>query len=532
MITRRRFLEVTKKAGIAATLLPFVACERQSGVKGQIIGGYADRGHRIREMKFSQPTQTIKTGIVIVGGGASGLSAARYLKRYTNDFLLLELGQTTGGNAEGGCNNVSCYPWGAHYLPIPGNGDPELISFLRECKVITGEKNGLPVFNEYYLCHDPKERLFINNFWQEGIIPHEGLPAKDREEIQRFLEAMNHFKHLTGSDQRKAFALPVDDSSQDPTLLELDSITAAAYLKQHGFKSPYLEWYVNYCCADDYGTSVTQTSAWAMIHYFASRAGKAFDVSADTVLTWPEGNSWLTNRLAEQVKENIRVNCIVHQVSTERNGVICDYFDFVHNHSIRIVAERVIMATPQFVNQRILRNVSRSVDLTKFEYAPWMVANITTGHPLNERRGEQLAWDNVIYGSSSLGYVNANHQHVGIPSQNRVITYYKPLLSDDVALARRNAYQTSFDDWTTQLLSDLKVPHPDIDKHIDNIDIRLWGHGMIKPGKGFVWSDARLLAGKPIDGKVFFAHSDLSGISIFEEAFYRGHSAAKQVLAA
>jgi hypothetical protein len=31
---------------------------------------------------------------------------------------------------------------------------------------------------------------------------------------------------------------------------------------------------------------------------------------------------------------------------------------------------------------------------------------------------------------------------------------------------------------------------------------------------------------------IFFAHSDLSGISIFEEAFYHGNRAAQAVLAA
>jgi hypothetical protein len=44
---------------------------------------------------------------------------------------------------------------------------------------------------------------------------------------------------------------------------------------------------------------------------------------------------------------------------------------------------------------------------------------------------------------------------------------------------------------------------------------------MIRPTPGFIWGNSRRLAAihQP---PVFFAHSDLSGISIFEEAYCRG----------
>ena len=36
---------------------------------------------------------------------------------------------------------------------------------------------------------------------------------------------------------------------------------------------PQLRWYLDYCCRDDYGAGMAQVSAWAGIHYFASRHG-------------------------------------------------------------------------------------------------------------------------------------------------------------------------------------------------------------------------------------------------------------------
>jgi hypothetical protein len=44
-------------------------------------------------------------------------------------------------------------------------------------------------------------------------------------------------------------------------------------------------------------------------------------------------------------------------------------------------------------------------------------------------------------------------------------------------------------------------------------------------------SQARTELAKSIGGKVYFAHSDLSGISIFEEAFYQGLDAVDQLIA-
>ena len=48
--------------------------------------------------------------------------------------------------------------------------------------------------------------------------------------------------------------------------------------------------------------------------------------------------------------------------------------------------------------------------------------------------------------------------------------------------------------------------------------------------KPILWQMNLEKAKTPIDNQIFFAHSDLSGVSIFEEAFHQGINAAKQVL--
>jgi hypothetical protein len=53
---------------------------------------------------------------------------------------------------------------------------------------------------------------------------------------------------------------------------------------------------------------------------------------------------------------------------------------------------------------------------------------------------------------------------------------------------------------------------------------------MIRPRPNFIWGGARAAAQKPFRG-IHFAHTDLSGIALFEEAFDHGIRAAEEVLA-
>ena len=57
-----------------------------------------------------------------------------------------------------------------------------------------------------------------------------------------------------------------------------------------------------------------------------------------------------------------------------------------------------------------------------------------------------------------------------------------------------------------------------------------WGHAMIHPRPGFIWSEARRKAAHDYRG-IHFAHTELSGVALMEEAFYHGLRAAEEVLA-
>ena len=79
------------------------------------------------------------------------------------------------------------------------------------------------------------------------------------------------------------------------------------------------------------------------------------------------------------------------------------------------------------------------------------------------------------------------------------------------------------------MIDELEFMHPGISSTIKHLDIWLWGHGMVIPKTGFIWSKERKELQKSL-GKIHFAHSDMSGFSIFEEAQYHGVEAAKKIL--
>jgi phytoene dehydrogenase-like protein len=534
---RREFLGRTG-VGVAGLLLSPALLEScapassRAHIRGSLRGANKATGHRLwHPDKLPAPTSTRQTDVLIIGGGVAGLSAKRWLHRHGHaDVLLLELDEQPGGNSASGQNEVSAYPWGAHYLPVPDNRNQELLDFLREAGTITGfDEAGLPIYNDYHLCHDPEERLHIHGHWQNGLVPELGVPAEDRAQIARFFALIEDFRQAKGADGRDAFRIPLDESSSDPRFRELDHLSFATYLDQQEFTSDYLRWYLDYCCKDDYGARARDVSAWAGIHYFAARKGRGHNASGADVLTWPQGNGFLADNLRRQAAAGILTNTLAYRVQETPTGATVLAYHADKGITTRIDARRVLLATPQFVTQRLLKEVAGRPAVPPPFHAPWVVANLTIDG-LPQGPGQPLSWDNVLYGSASVGYVNANQQDVRQGTQQKVVTFYWPLTGAPPDQARRQAYRTSYDEWVTQILAELETAHPGITPRVQRADVWVWGHGMVAPTPGFLWGPDRPRLAAPLRNTFFFAHSDLSGISIFEEAFYQGIRAARQLL--
>jgi hypothetical protein len=166
---------------------------------------------------------------------------------------------------------------------------------------------------------------------------------------------------------------------------------------------------------------------------------------------------------------------------------------------------------------------------SEFQHNAWWVANLHLNDRPKPRFAKDfpLAWDNVFYDSPSLGYVTATHQKE-IDYGPTILTYYYPMCGAE------NGRQTLFNyDWQQMAdvcLTDMSRAHSDIYDLVSRIDIMRWGHAMVSPRPGFLWGGEREKATRPYRN-VHFAHTDLSGVALFEEAFYHGLRAANEVLA-
>ena len=527
---RRGFIKLSAAlTGAGSYLLSCTPSPKK--INGKIVGASANIGHLLRDKKITAPTSAIQKQIVIVGGGISGLSAGWYLqKQGVTDFVILDLEATAGGNAAYGSNAVSAYPWGAHYIPTPNNNLKEYLGFLQEAGVITAiSKEGIPTYNERFLCFDPQERLYINGQWQDGLVPHFGVPDEEVKQINRFMLMMDRYRQLKDKSGKDVFAIPVNDSSTEEEYIALDKITMEQWLQSQQLTSAYLHRYVNYCCRDDFGTPADRISAWTGIHYFASRKGKGTNAEHGDVLTWPEGNGFLAGHLQMNIKAQVLTNALGTQIINTPNGVTINYIDTVSHKTTAIEAKQCIIAVPQFVAARLLHDDERLKQVhAHLQYSPWMVANLQV-NKLEERSGAPLSWDNVIHESKSLGYVEANHELLQQDSIRKNLTYYFPLTDQSPAEERKQAQARTHGQWVKLILDDLRKVHPNIEKATENIDIMLWGHAMAQPLPGIIHGEIRKQLAASIDNKIHFAHTDLAGISIFEEGFYQGIGAAKKV---
>ena len=561
-VSRRTVLAATGSSVVAAALPSCAPVDALAHIGGAFVGVAQERGHRLRaegKAGAAGPDTYPGTGglperrtrVLVVGAGVAGLALARTLRLRGRDadLTLLELEDQPGGNSRAGAvRGVPC-PLGAHYLPLPGDAAPGVQDLLTELGL--GQRQhgrwGLTPAGERHLCHSPQERLYLNGQWQDGLLPLHGATPDTLRQYQGFAAA------VARAQQRAAFVVPMPFLQQKMACRQfhqaLDAMTFEAWLHQEALTDPWLRWYLDYCCRDDYGAGIGQVSAWAGLHYFASRHGfvaprsaAAADPDEDGeahvraglaggVLTWPEGNGWLTQRLAAPLGARLRGGRVVQRVAVERHGVVVDAWSAREGQWERWRADTCVLAVPLLVAARLLDPVPPALQaaLQVLRYAPWLVANLHLSAPLDDRGGAAPSWDNVLFDQprdsapgAGLGYVDATHQRLSPQPGPTVLTHYRSFGIDPSA--RRWLADQPWTTWRDAIVRELSQAHPDLAARTTHMDCMRYGHAMAVPTPGLLAHPAMAaLRATPAAGaRLHLAHSDLSGYSVFEEAFAWG----------
>ncbi len=536
-LSRRRFLQLTAAGG----LWP-LACERPSHVTRRsfdIPGTFADanlaeRGHLLRRESmrhwFSIPAAAGRVwDVVVVGGGISGLTACWKLRRMGIErVLLLELASQLGGTSSSGSTDGHAFPWGAHYINIPPPEADCIHEILTDTEVISGyDAAGRPLVDREHILRWPRERLYQET-WTEGLEPFLGAPKSEVEVYQQFEDQMLQWTLYRGRDGRKAFAMPLDYSTTDAAVRELDSISMLEYLRAQGWSSQRLDWLVDYACRDDYGSRITEVSAWAAIHYYACRrydARVADEYPSDT-LTWPEGNAFLARRLARDLDpDGCRLDTAVVAIRNDAGGCELACVRWPGLEAERVRARSVVYAGKLHGLPYVLRDLPdvQRRSLTNMGYSPWLVAAIHVTSLPGEESGTTVAWDNILYDSASLGYIVAGHQRAPRNGAGEVLVYYLPMSESE---GRQLLLTRSHAEWVNLIMSDLSRAHPQLEDSVERIDLYRWGHGMVRPVPGSIFGPDADQRRTPV-GAVALASCDVTGLPLFEEACYSGVRAAE-----
>jgi monoamine oxidase len=520
-LRRRSVLLATGAAALAA-------CQRREPLAAQDriatrwVGANAARGHRLRLTgTLPAPAKQHRTDVLVLGAGVAGLAAARaFMRQGRSDVQVLELEDQAGGNSRAHqLQGISC-PLGAHYLPLPGAAAREVSELLFELGLLRTEL-GRTVADERHLCHSPQERLFIDGAWAEGLLPPADPQSSTAQQYRVFAAAVN---------RQRGFAMPAHRAVWSAEHETLNRTSFSQWLTAQGLTDEQLRWYLDYCCRDDYGASADGVSAWAGVHYFASRHGFHAPgdgtVEREPVFTWPEGNAWLTHRLAQSLGTRLQGGHTVLRVVQNKHQVEVLAWNESAQQAQVWLANTVVIALPLFIAAKVLQTPPQALlDATALlRYAPWLVANVHLKEPLLDREGAPPSWDNVIYRSQGLGYVDALHQTLrqqSGASGPTVITAYHAL----PAGARARLLDDDPTPWRDRVLQDLALAHPDITRRATHIDLVRWGHAMAIPAPG-VHHHPALLALRQQRGPLRFAHADLAAYSVFEEAFIAGTEAA------
>lgn len=482
-------------------------------------------GHKMRDLKLSDNI-SIKTihdsDILIIGSGIAALTSAWKLckENYKGKITLL-VGPELFGNSSSTVMNGKNYPTGAHYLPLQNESAIHTRELLGFFGIIKGDPYlESPEYNESDLVFSPMERFLVDREWVDGN--HQHLDC-----FIVFSNFIDKYKSKIGSDGLPLFTFPIEKSSND--LRHLQSIVFSDFLKVNGFVNPDLLHYINYCIRDDYGVDISQVCAWAGLLYFAGRNGKGKNIDFDTVMTWESGNSHLAALLFNYIKDKVNV---VEGVAISVENSLTKYID--SNDSIcGINTNKTIVATPLMISARIIRNYPI---LSKYipSYSSWVIANYNFSTlPREIYKGISLAYDNTINNSEGLGFVFSSNQSLDIDRDNKVLTTYTNVPSHDFYETRKMLLSLSSRDLFNITSKDLvKAYGEDFYTNLKDVTITVRGHAMPHPRLNFLSQNMQLKSDllELEKRNIYLAHSDLSMVSVFEEASYHGYNAATKIL--
>jgi protoporphyrinogen oxidase len=468
--TRREFLKFMVAGSVAAGCpidLSLLAAD--SAAKPEVEGDHFEICHQVRDGKtFARPPVSKRHDIVIVGGGASGLSAAYFLRGH--DFLLLEKEPHWGGNATMEEYQGQAFGTGSAF-DYKGSASDQL---ARELGL-----NPLPIH-----CPDPTivNGKWVADTWGAGLdeLPY---PAEVRASFKKFREDM--LKLAAGKD-----------------LKQFDGVPLTKYLRSYG---PEVKQWWDCYGPSNYGAKSADTSTMVALVELKDQAEAA---EKDLRVTLPGGNAVFVQKLSEELHaknaERMTSDATIVAVEPQKNAV---HVTYVQAGAVRTVAAKfVIMATPKFITWRLVSGLSDAQTdvMRSFRYCPYAVINMIFDKPVYNR-----AYDTWCPGNTFADMVVADWVELkrpGYQQKNNILSFYTPIseLERDKLLRTDGCQRIA-----AKVLRDFHRLLPEFSAEPVEVHFYRRGHPLFLSLPG-TFTKSIPAANRPLD-RIFFANTDSVG---------------------
>jgi flavin-dependent amine oxidoreductase len=424
--------------------------------------------HRLRDgHTFISPEATRKADIVIVGGGAAGLSAAYFLRG--KDWLLLEKEDHFGGNAFQEEYEGQPYGTGSAYAYKDDEGD----QLAREVGL------HLPLIN----CPDPTivNNTFVPNTWKAGLnqLPY---PKEIRVSFKKFRDDV--------------MKINVRERMAELDAQPFSNFTAA-------YAPEVRQWWDSFG-PSNWGASTERSSAFAGL----SNVQDLITGGDGKRVILPGGLGCITHKLVEvlqpKYKDRMQDNTAVVAVAQEEDAVRVTYF---HEGKITTVAAKlVLMCAPMLIASRIVMGLpaEQKAAMRRYRYAPYPVVNLIFDKTVYNR-----GYDTWCPGNSFTDFIVADwtvRNTPGYKQKHNILSFYTPLRPEQRStLLTEEACKFL----AARVLADFQKLRPEF--NVKPIEVRVFRRGhpmyMAIPGQ---YTKTRLAASHPMD-RIFFGHSDSGG---------------------
>jgi oxygen-dependent protoporphyrinogen oxidase len=428
--------------------------------------------------------------VVIVGGGAAGLTAAFRLK--DRNILLLEALPELGGNS------MHCewegipFSLGGQYIATPGGWADSVWELCGELQ-LSPEEDMSPLAIVF-----PGGRRVTNPYGLRGFLQMP-LPWRVKRDILRF-----YF-----------YDMPRVDVEARKT--ELDRIPFSEFVAR--YSAEFRDWYEK--LAKPY-----PRTADASAYYAISSAREGDYASGAGICSLPGGLAAINQALARSVEEagpgRMLTGAFVYKVRHDSQGrVLATYWHDGRTKTVR--ARAAIINAEANIAKEILDDIPPALreamgQMRRFSYPTF---HFCSRQPIY-RDGYRLG---VMYCTVQAITVQDWFSRAQAPERPNILSCFHKMSLDDVDLPQDREAMLKL---TSQIMSELDLRFPGAIEKIEAAHVFLRTMNYCVPYPGYI-TDVLPRLGKPY-GSIFFANAEyLEPVTRFPEAVTAGNRAAEDV---